>query len=69
MNYGTLLKLHRDTLGLTQEETAQRCKLTKATICGIEQGQKKNPKLTTLLKIFRGLGVNPFSRQNAGGTK
>jgi transcriptional regulator with XRE-family HTH domain len=41
--------------GLTQEELAQRVKLTVSTIARLEQGRDSNPRLGTLRKIASAL--------------
>jgi transcriptional regulator with XRE-family HTH domain len=45
----------REEKGITQKELAFRCKLRPATICDLEKGRIKNPRIHTLLKIVKEL--------------
>ncbi|NVN92991.1 MAG: helix-turn-helix transcriptional regulator [Desulfuromonadales bacterium] len=46
----------RESLGLSQEQLAERCECSAAIIAGLEQGELA-PSLTPLIKITRALGV------------
>lgn len=46
----------RESLGLSQEQLAERCECSPAIIAGLEQGALA-PSLTPLIKITRALGV------------
>jgi len=52
-----LAELRRDA-GLSQEELAHRSGLHRTYVGGVERGER-NPTLTTLLALARGLGLNP----------
>lgn len=60
----------RNTLGLSQRELASMCEMPQSSVARIESG-KATPKLDTLLKIFKQLGltvtVSPI--QSAGYTR
>ena len=52
----TTLRNHRKSLGITLEELSEKVDIRATTICDIENG-KRNPSLTTLLKITEALGM------------
>ena len=54
---GRMLKALREGRGLTQADLARKAKVTQAYIALLEAGRKKNPSLTTLRRIAKGLGV------------
>ncbi len=54
---GNRLKTKREQLQLTQEEFANRCKLTKNYIGMLERGER-NPSYLTLLQIAHNLKVS-----------
>lgn len=60
----------RHNLGLSQRDLAELCGLPHSSVARIESG-KSTPNLSTLLKIFKQLGlsftVNPVSRTSAPG--
>ena len=51
------LKAHRKSLGITLAELSERVDIRATTICDIENG-KRNPSLTTLLRITDALGLS-----------
>jgi len=57
MNFGTKIKRIRMYHGLTQEELADRCELTKSYISQLEH-DKTSPSLETLESILEVLGTN-----------
>jgi DNA-binding XRE family transcriptional regulator len=50
------IRNHRKSLGITLVELSERVDIRATTICDIENG-KRNPSLTTLLKITDALGM------------
>lgn len=56
MDFGREIRRRRDALGMTLEELAERSKLTPNYIGTIENG-KRDPSLSTVLALARGLGV------------
>lgn len=57
MDLGNKIKQYRTILGLTQEELANRCELTKSYISQLENN-KTSPSLATLSQILEVLGVD-----------
>ena len=57
MELGTKIRQMRTVLGLTQEELANRCELTKSYISQLEN-DKTSPSLATLTQILEVLGTN-----------
>jgi transcriptional regulator with XRE-family HTH domain len=53
---GKLVKSHRVTLGISQEELGFRSNLDRTYISGIERGIR-NPSLTALVCLAGGLGI------------
>ena len=51
------LRSHRKSLGITLAELSERVDIRATTICDIENG-KRNPSLTTLLRITDALGLS-----------
>jgi transcriptional regulator with XRE-family HTH domain len=57
---GTLaenLRRERKNAGLTQRALAQKAGITELTLMKLELGQERNPKLRTIRRIARALGV------------
>ena len=57
MDFGKKIKQLRTVLGLTQEELANRCELTKSYISQLENN-KTSPSLATLSQILEVLGTS-----------
>ena len=57
MDFGDKIKQLRTVYGLTQEELANRCELTKSYISQLENN-KTSPSLATLSQILDVLGTN-----------
>jgi transcriptional regulator with XRE-family HTH domain len=55
--FGNLLRNHRRNAGISQEQLAERSGLDRTYISGIERGLR-NPTLTALLKIAKGLDIS-----------
>jgi len=66
MNLGEKIKQMRNQLGLTQEELANRCELTKGYISQLEN-ELNSPSIATLTDILSALGSNlsEFFREEA----
>ncbi|TCV06580.1 helix-turn-helix protein [Sphingobacterium alimentarium] len=55
---GSFLRDKRKKVGLSQDQLAARCDLTKSNISNIENG-KKDFNFTTFLEYSKGLGIQP----------
>ncbi|MBB5445344.1 MULTISPECIES: helix-turn-helix domain-containing protein [unclassified Paraburkholderia] len=62
MSYGDVLKeiitKRRRELGLTQREFARRADLAHVTICALERGDMRDPKISTLRAIAGALDID-----------
>ena len=56
--FGENLRLQRQRTGLSQERLAFACKLHRTEISLLERGARE-PRLTTILRLARALGVAP----------
>ncbi|MCK5442174.1 MAG: helix-turn-helix domain-containing protein [Maribacter sp.] len=65
LDFGTKLIEVRKAKGLTQEEVAERCKITARTIQRIESGKVK-PRAFTIKLISETLGFDFFMSSNTG---
>lgn len=54
--FGARLKVLREGQSLSQEELAHRAELHRTYVSGLERGVR-NPTLTVLEKLARGLGI------------
>lgn len=54
---GTMIKQLRERKGLTQDEVAQRAKVTKPYLSMLESGERTKPSLSVLKRIARVLGA------------
>ena len=61
--FGENVRQHRIKKELSQEALADLCGLHRTYIGGIERGER-NVSLLNIIRIARGLGVNPESRLN-----
>jgi transcriptional regulator with XRE-family HTH domain len=52
------LKILRKRKGWTQEKLAQQAGISFHTLIKVERGYIKNPKLETLIKLAKALGVS-----------
>lgn len=57
LTLGAKLKAVRESLGLSQEQFAHKCALTKNYIGMLERGER-NPSYLTLLQVARGLDIS-----------
>lgn len=58
MEFGREVRRRREAAGLTLEGLAERAELTPNYIGGVEMG-KRDPSLSTVLSLARGLRVSP----------
>ena len=56
-NIGGQIKKIRTQRGMTQEDLARKADISYVTLVKIEQGKSENPKIKTLHKIAKVLGV------------
>ena len=56
-SFAALLRQHRQALGLTQEELAERAGLSARAISDLERGLKQAPRPSTVRLLVRGLGL------------
>jgi len=52
------LRQRREALGLSQEELGDRCDLHRTEVSLLERA-RRDPRLNTLVKLARALGVTP----------
>jgi transcriptional regulator with XRE-family HTH domain len=73
-NLAERLKRRREAAGLSQQSLAVAAGLSMSLICQLEQGQKKDPRLSTLRALAKAFGItldelvgdDPGSHQDAG---
>jgi transcriptional regulator with XRE-family HTH domain len=53
------LKALRERVGLSQQELATRAGVSVAMVFQLEQGRRKDVKLTTLVALAEALGIDP----------
>lgn len=53
------LKALREARGLSQQQLAEKAGVSISVLFQIEQGRKKDPKLSTLVSLAEGLGISP----------
>jgi transcriptional regulator with XRE-family HTH domain len=58
MKLGAVIKKLRAGRGWTQEELAQRSKLSRDYLAALETGHKDNPSTAVLKRLARALGVS-----------
>ncbi|GAA6153901.1 helix-turn-helix domain-containing protein [Pseudoteredinibacter isoporae] len=63
--FGLHIRALRKAANLSQEEVAHRAEMDRGYLSGIENG-KRNPTLTQLLKLAKGLEVNLVDLINYG---
>ena len=56
--FGATVRRLRLQAGLTQEQLGERCDMDLSAVSRLERGQR-NPRLDTLVRISRALGVPP----------
>jgi transcriptional regulator with XRE-family HTH domain len=54
--FGNLVKQHRTSLGISQEELGFRANLDRTYISGVERGVR-NPSVTAIVCLASGLGL------------
>lgn len=58
MHLSDNLKRIREERGISQEELAERCGMSKSQLSKLETGSQKNPHLETVVTISSALGVS-----------
>lgn len=58
MRLGENLKRIREDRGLSQDELAERCGISKSQISKLEVGRQKNPELETVVALSTALGIS-----------
>ncbi len=56
--FGEKVRLFRQSIGLSQEELAERCDLHRTYIGSVERGER-NVSLENIVKIARSLKITP----------
>jgi len=59
VTFSRRLKKLRESAGLTQQELGTRAGISISNLAQLEQGQRTDPRLSTVLAIARALGVRP----------
>lgn len=57
VRFGDAVRKARASVGLTQEELADRAGLDRSYVGGIERGER-NPTLVVIAKVAKGLGMS-----------
>jgi transcriptional regulator with XRE-family HTH domain len=66
--FGETVRAVRESLGISQEELAARCKLHRTYVAGVERGIR-NPSLKSIKKVAEGLGLTLAALFDNVGTK
>lgn len=61
MTFGQMVASHRKRHDWSQEELAEKSGLTTRAISAIEQGQVKDPRISTIRALGRALGDSFFT--------
>ncbi|MBN8215572.1 MAG: helix-turn-helix transcriptional regulator [Spirochaetes bacterium] len=59
MRIGAVVFTLRKKKGLTQEQLAWKADIARSLLQSIERGRRKDFKISTLLKLCKGLGTSP----------
>ena len=59
---GDQIRTIRKALGMTQDQLAERSRLTQSVIAGIETGRRGNPSFATITKLAEALNCTFISR-------
>jgi transcriptional regulator with XRE-family HTH domain len=57
MRFGKEIRRRRKALGLTQDALAERAKISPHFVSGLENGYTRDPSLSTVQALAKGLGV------------
>jgi predicted ATPase/DNA-binding XRE family transcriptional regulator len=73
LSFGLVLQRHRRARGLTQEELAERARLSAQAISALERGFRTQPRAYTVEQLADALGLEGFQREefaaSAGGAR
>ncbi len=58
LNFGKILRRHREARGLSQEKLADIAGLHRTYLGGLERGER-NPTLTSILRVCEALAIAP----------
>lgn len=61
MTFGQFVAQERSAQGWSQEELAEKARLSTRAISAIEQGQVKDPRISTVQALARALGESFFA--------
>jgi transcriptional regulator with XRE-family HTH domain len=59
MSLAAVVKAKREAAGLTQDGLASRAGLSRPAIEHLEGGTRTDPRVSTIVRLSRGLGVEP----------
>jgi transcriptional regulator with XRE-family HTH domain len=60
--FGTLLRRHRQAAGMTQEELAERARLSARAVIDLERGARQVPRRETVQLLAEALALTPLDR-------
>ena len=63
ISFGELLKRHRITAGLSQEELADRARISVKTVSALEQSARQRPYRETITALAEALGLSAATRE------
>src|SRR5436305_6657646 len=62
LSFGVLLRRHREWVGLSQEELAERAGVTGQAISALERGERRHPYPATVRRLAEALGLSDEER-------
>jgi predicted ATPase/transcriptional regulator with XRE-family HTH domain len=62
-SFGILLRQHRIQAGLTQEELAERARLSERAVSDLERGGNRTPRVHTVRQLAHALQLSPAEQQ------
>jgi transcriptional regulator with XRE-family HTH domain len=60
--FGRLLREHRRMVGFSQEELAERARVSRRGISDLERGARRAPYFSTVRRLAQALGLNASER-------
>ncbi|HEY4024293.1 MAG TPA: BTAD domain-containing putative transcriptional regulator [Pseudonocardiaceae bacterium] len=67
--FGAILRAHRRTAGLTQQELATRAGMSLAAVRDLEQGRRHRPRPDSVTRLAGALGLAPTETQQLVGAR